>query len=389
MALLIALSLATALVQAPAAPPGATLSGLVVDDGSQKPIAGAQVMLMPSGRMVMPFRDRTRTATTDADGRYRFEGLESGEYRVTVQKAGFARLDGLDAPELTVTSGERREGFNFTLRRGAVIAGRVLDEAGEPIVDAQVMVLRKPPARLQPLAMGSDLRLIPAGQMTQTNDLGEFRVFGLLPHDEYYVRAMPRVDFEQSTEPRPTTLLATFFPGTVDPAGAQPISVGAGQTSGDVVIRMIAVPAFQVSGVVRDEAGRPVLNAMVRLMPDDTVARSMFHTPRWNQSKTDRSGRFAINGIINGTYTLLAIAPVVTSRAPQQSAGVTGGSNGSSFTFRGGMVGGTVGAGVSTEYADGVTTEYRDDNATRVPITINEASMTGLEIVVHRRRPGP
>jgi hypothetical protein len=387
MSLLIALSLASALVQSPVTSPGATVSGLVVEDGSQKPIAGAQVMLMPSGRIAAPFQDRMRTAVTDGDGRYRFDGLEAGEYRVTVQKTGFARLDGLDAHKLTVTSGERREGLSFTLHRGAVIAGRVLDDAGEPLVDVQVMVLRKPPASLRAMSMESGLPLMPAGQMAQTNDLGEFRVFGLLPHDEYFVRAMPRPDFGESIEPRPTTLLATFFPGTLDPGAAQPVTVGAGQTSGDVVIRMIAVPAFQVSGVVSDESGRPVMNAIVRLMSDEPARGSMFVGPRWSHSRTDKSGRFTINGVTNGSYTLLAIAPVVTSRGPRSSAGVTGGSNGGSFTFSGGVAGGSVGGGVTTESTNGTTTEYRDDNGTRMPITINQANVTGLEVVV--RRPAP
>ena len=40
--------------------------------------------------------------------------------------------------------------------------------------------------------------------------------------------------------------------------------------------------------------------------------------------------------------------------------------------------------GVATESTNGVTSEYRDDNATCLPITLNEASVTGLEIVARR-----
>jgi hypothetical protein len=46
------------------------------------------------------------------------------------------------------------------------------------------------------------------------------------------------------------------------------------------------------------------------------------------------------------------------------------------------FVGGTIGGGVITETSSGTTIQYRDDTATRVSITITQASVTGLEVVV-------
>ena len=146
------------------------------------------------------------------------------------------------------------------LLRGAVIVGRVLDEGGEPLGGVQVMAMQRPPA----LPGGPPMRgnfLIPGRSSAQTNDLSEFRLFGLKP-GEYYVQATAR--FESGGSPLGMTLLPTYFPDISDLGAAQPISLGAGQTSGIIDIRMIAVPAFQVSGVVLDEARRPVANAMVR-----------------------------------------------------------------------------------------------------------------------------
>ena len=385
MSLLIALSLAGAFIQSAAAPPRAAVSGRVEEHSSRAPIAGAQLMLIPSRSGPV----RPLIAITDQDGRYEFDDLEAGRYRITVQKAGFALLNGPETPEVNLEPGERQENVNVTLQKGAVIVGRVLDEAGEPLVEARVVAMRKPAPPPTATSRRHDF-LFPAGPGAQTNDLGEFRLFGL-PPGEYYVQAMPRHDFDGSHAPRATTMLPTYFPGTSDPVAAQPISVGAGQTSDHVVIRMISVPAFHVSGVVIDEAGRPVVNAMVKLTADEPIARPTFALAGgrnmmgpWAQSRTDASGKFVIGNVTNGTYTLLAIAPVViTGPAGGRGGGIAASGSGSSFTsFSGGIVGGTTGGGVMTEMSNGITTEYRDDAATRVPIAVNDANVSGLEVIV-------
>src|SRR5439155_1673165 len=113
------------------------------------------------------------------------------------------------------------------------------------------------------------LGLIPAGSAAQTNDLGEFRLFGLAP-GEVYVHATSRSGFGHSASPRPTVPLATYFPGTADVVGAMPITLAAGQTSADITRRIVSAPEVQVSGVVstatvngvttqyRDDAGTRV-----------------------------------------------------------------------------------------------------------------------------------
>lgn len=329
----------------------------------------------------MRFPFQPRTATTDQDGRYRFDGVVPGRYRITVRKGGFAQPQGPELPELNLGSGERRDDFDVTLQKGAVIVGRVLDDAGEPVLEARVMVLQKAP--LPPGAMsGGGPALRPAGSSGMTNDLGEFRLFSL-PPGEYYVQAMAGPHFEGSQSARGTTMLPTYFPGTSDPTAAQPIAIGPGQTSADVVIRMMSAPAFQLSGVIVDQQGRPVENAMVRLVVDDPNRAMMFMMGPWGQSRSDASGKFSIENVTSGNYTLVATpARVASGRAAE--AGVQGGSNGGvGFTsFVGNVISGTVAVGLMTETRDGVTVEYRDDTATRVPIAISDANVSGLEVIV-------
>ena len=69
--------------------------------------------------------------------------------------------------------------------RGSVIAGRIVDEFGDAIPDVSVTAMRQ-------TWQNGRRRLVPAsGRVAQTNDLGQFRIYGLPPGD-YYVSATLR-----------------------------------------------------------------------------------------------------------------------------------------------------------------------------------------------------
>ena len=267
MSLLIAFGLVGALIQSPAAAQSAAVSGQVVEEGSKAPVPGAQVVLFPVPSGPGPGRfHQPPTSITDQDGRYRFDSLEPGRYGISVRKAGFASQNAARFRGVELAAGERRDDVDITLQKGAVIVGRVLDEAGHPVLDAHVMALQKPPADSS--TEMARHALIPGGSSATTNDLGEFRLFSLAP-GEYYVQATSRPEFGEWAGARGTTFVPTYFPATSDALAAHPVVVAAGQTSADVVIRMIQVPAFQVSGVVLDQRGQPVADAIVRLVVDD------------------------------------------------------------------------------------------------------------------------
>src|SRR5213593_1405586 len=136
----------------------AVLRGRVVADDTGQPLRKAQVRIFGSpGPGVQP---ENRLATTDASGRYEFKDLPAGRYTLSAAKGSYVSLQyGQQRPLATgkpveVNDGQTIERIDFSLPRGALIAGRVLDEFGEPVADVQVLPLRYlvggPGRRLQP-----------------------------------------------------------------------------------------------------------------------------------------------------------------------------------------------------------------------------------------------
>jgi hypothetical protein len=333
------LALALGQTTAPASTGG--IAGRVTADETHAPIAGAHIVLFPArpprAPNQIPIGPPPQT-TTDQDGRFAFDRIEPGEYRINAQKSGFAPM-GLPpmTPQAVIVVAGQQATVDLHLLRGGVISGRVLDPKGEPLTDAQVTALRRMPAPRNPSGQN---RLLPA-PMTgpqQTNDLGEFRISGLAPGD-YVVAVMPRafaafggpgVVPQRSSGSSHTTLVPTFYPGTVDSAAAQMLTVAAGAEVGNISFTVQAAPGYRVSGVVVDESGAPIADAMVMLNLDSRNGPLMFGT--MGNGRSDANGRFAINDVPAGSYR--ANASVI------MRSGSGGG--GGFVSFSSGRVGGLV-----------------------------------------------
>src|SRR5205085_3350447 len=100
-----------------------------------------------------------------------------------------------------------------------------------------------------------------------TDDRGEFRVFGLMSGD-YIVSArfqgiaLPLV--ADAATDAGEDLLPTYYPGTVNAAQAQPITVGISQES-SAHFAMVPGRNVRISGTVVDSTGRPVAGRKLNL----------------------------------------------------------------------------------------------------------------------------
>src|SRR5262245_35841171 len=174
----------TSAQQKDAPAPSARISGRVTTADTGRPVKRARVFVtaveLPGGRGVL----------TDDAGLFDLADLPAGRYTLTVSKSGFISLSyGQRRPlqagtPLQLGDGEQMKGVEFRLPRGGVISGRIMDEDGEPVPGAMVRVMRYQ-------YLQGDRRLTPAGN-GQTDDRGQYRVWGLMPGD-YYVNALTRL----------------------------------------------------------------------------------------------------------------------------------------------------------------------------------------------------
>src|SRR2546422_677499 len=80
---------------------------------------------------------------------------------------------------------------------------------------------RYPQGRKQLVSFGS----------ASTNDIGEYRIFGL-PPGRYYISVSPRRSYAQNRfgtgQQAEEEFVPTYYPGTTDPAAAAPLDIGPG-----------------------------------------------------------------------------------------------------------------------------------------------------------------
>ena len=278
------------------------IRGFVVAADSGAPIRRAQVRAFSAES-----RD-TRVTTTDDQGRFELKELVGGRYTVTASKGGFVTLQyGQRRPSeqgtpLDVAEGRALDKVGIALPRGSVIAGRIVDEQGEPVTGAQVRALRYGYA-------GGARRLTNAGGSganDRTDDQGSFRLFGLTP-GEYIVSAalrggpMSAVDGDDE----PSGYAPTYYPGTPSVADAQRITVGVGEESPAVIFALTLTRLVRVTGRVLNSQGQPAAGATVMAMAtasDSPGRMGMPGTGRGSQVRPD--GTFELTGIAPGSYTI-------------------------------------------------------------------------------------
>lgn len=175
------------------------IAGVVVDSVSGAPIERAEVTINPVSNL-----GEVSTTWSAPNGQFLFTGLPPGKYRLTAARVGYTQ-QGLDQHEGFMTAiavGPKldSEHVHFRLFRESVIAGTVLDEYGEPVRDAEMILFRR---GLSGGAHTTDL----AGRTT-ADDLGAYRFPHLAPGTYFVVtHAKPWygtgshvVDFVKATE---------------------------------------------------------------------------------------------------------------------------------------------------------------------------------------------
>lgn len=225
------------------------LNGLVVNATTRQPVAGATVLLIRPEAVA-----NAVAVTTDDRGRFTFSKIVPGTYRLLAEHDDYVREL---SPEMRVEVGQPAAAVTLALTPTAVISGRVTDEHGDPLGKIYVRALT-------PTVVAE----------TRTNDLGEYRLFGL-PPDAYVVSAEryqePTIQNNRLNTPTPPcpdcrgegtmmqplpSLLASggfidpraltgksyppvFYPGTIDRTAATAVKAGPGARVDGIDLQLI------------------------------------------------------------------------------------------------------------------------------------------------------
>ncbi len=278
----------------------AVVEGIVTKDPDSQPVKKAIIELIAENQA----EGGDYTASTAADGSFRIENILPGRYHLFAERTGF-----LDSgrhrvqPEgriLTLTAGQEVKDLHLRLQPAAVVRGRVADEDGDPMANAEVTIMR------QTFLSGHSHWEQTGAE--RTNDLGEYRIANLSPGN-VYVSVNPPPDFKSlieasganANQPRnadkaATSYQTTFYPGTTDRSQAAPIQLRAGDDY-PINFSLVSGPSLTIRGSVVN-------------LPPHTTATIMLQSRDFNVvmngADVRKDGSFVIRDISPGNYTISA-----------------------------------------------------------------------------------
>jgi len=274
------------------------IEGLVVSARSGAALKNATVQLRQVGGGV------SQRATTPVGGRFVFRRVTPGRYRLSAERRGYVPQEygspapGMPGETLVIEAEGQPPPAVIRLSPQGVIAGRVVDEDGEPVPEVSVQALQSSPSQ------GSG-RLVEA-RLARTNDLGEYRLYGL-PPGRYYISAeYPVWELAASGSPGGSASYApTYYPGASDPGAAVPLDVAPGSESLGIDFALRRASTVRLRG--------RVTNIPENLSPQSVSLVLMPRGLSWARGSLIKSaraegplGNFEIQEVVPGSYVVAA-----------------------------------------------------------------------------------
>jgi hypothetical protein len=269
------------------------IRGRIIDTATGRGLSRVEVRAGPNAPEFP-----NRIVMTDGDGRYEIKGLPAETYMINVMKPNYVRAswgaERVEGPgkRIPLAEGQVLEKIDVRLTRAGVVTGTIVDEFGDPVTDVSVTAMR------YQYVQGSR-RLMPSGRGSGTNDIGEFRVYGLSP-GQYYISATLRSFSVINTDTTDRSGYATtFYPGTGNVAEAQRLTIAPGQTVTGINLTLLPIQTVKVSGTATDAEGKPLAGGMILVMP-----RLGTGVVGATASQVQPDGKFTISGLTPGDYSL-------------------------------------------------------------------------------------
>jgi carboxypeptidase family protein len=324
------------------------IAGTVVRKTDGHPLSGARVVLAS-----VKSRQKQEVAVTADDGKFEFTGVPAGKYSLNGGHRGFisAGYDQHDqySSAIVTGAGVDTETLVLKLAPNALISGRVLDESGEPVRRATVMLYSDDHQ--------GGVHQIHSSRGGQTDDLGAYELPSLSP-GTYYLSATAQPWYAVHPERDPSQSEAkvdsaldvaypiTYYPDVTDSDSAAPISIRGGEhlqldlhlspvPSLHVIVHVpasgsnqISVPQLEQS--VFGDSISSLGHSTTRSLSDGTWEVSGIAAGRYNIRVTGPSSATEITGVdLSGTQELdasageaLCTVKVSVSRSDSMGSGV-------------------------------------------------------------------
>jgi hypothetical protein len=273
--------------------PGVSVEGIVAEQGTNTALSKATLDLRsldnPNARY---------PAISTGEGKFSFRNVLPGRYSLAAARSGFLRAQyGQRGPNsaaatLEVRAGQNIRDIRISMIPSAAISGRVIDTKGEPAINAQMHAWR--------VSYADGWRKLDAITSQVTNDLGEYRLFGL-PPGQYYISAQPDPPnfvrspaYASQTPPVPGVVVLAFtaggsgglpdpantrnmqsvtefapiyFGGAASEFSATPITVRPGNDLRGIDIPVDRIPMVSLIGFTFDSIKREPIRAAVTVTP--------------------------------------------------------------------------------------------------------------------------
>jgi len=275
------------------------ISGTVVSSTDGHPLSRARVVLANVKNLGRPF-----SLFSSEDGSFSFSGLPAGKYSLQGAKRGYLTRS-YDQHEVFSTAIVTDAGLDtdhlvLRLPPNAYIFGKVLDENGDPVRHANVMLYR--------VAHEEGTSQVQQNRVDNSDDLGAYELGPVLPGTYFIaVRAEP---WYAVRTPAPTSDMKDDPPTQVDPEldSAYPTSYFGDTTDPDSATPIQVQASDRVQADVH-LAPVPSKRFLIRV-PKDTVPQVQeiglggeTRGVQVNQQRTDE-GSWELSGLPQGKYQL-------------------------------------------------------------------------------------
>ncbi len=239
---------------------------------------------------------------SDAQGKFLFDAVEPGVYWLYADRTGYleqsygAREPLLKGSPLKLAAGQRRDDLAIKLTPQSFVYGKVADEDGDILPNAQVQVYRAG------WAQGRKRFEVVGSAISQ--DDGSFVIGNLGPGRYYLGAAQPHRD----DDPQPDGLKlhetygTTYYPSVAEASAASPVDVAAGADVRGLEIRMRLARVFRIRGkAVNTVTGGAGTQAYLKLTPLD-AREEPGHMEVG--AVTGKDGLFEFRDVAPGSYVI-------------------------------------------------------------------------------------